>query len=141
MRRQRRARQPDSANKSSDVHARGAFAVLRCAARAQAPARQRVEDRAGRQRRGGPWGCQTLQIAQTGRRAAQADAYMKAGNALHSSANVPTMPDFAPSELPAGLPPAASADLGQSAPAATPQARARRGRTPAELAPTLLPRA
>jgi len=57
---------------------------------------------------------------------AQADAYMKAGNALHSSSNVPTMPDFAPSELPAGLPPAASADLGpsQSPPAATPQARA-----------------
>lgn len=52
---------------------------------------------------------------------AQADAYMKAGNTLHTSAHVPSMPDFAPTELPPELPPAASAELGERAPA--PQAR------------------
>ena len=52
---------------------------------------------------------------------AQADAYMKAGNTLHTSAHVPSMPDFAPTELPPELPPSASADLGEHAPA--PQAR------------------
>ena len=38
--------------------------------------------------------------------------YVKTGNALHTSADVPTMPDFAPNALPLGLPSATSADLG-----------------------------